>query len=118
MDDHLLSILHDHARGAVKVRSSRHAAAVTVKGNILSLGQNRMKTHPMMFRFSQNHNKVYLHAEIDAIVRCINRYGVDVLRDATLSVVRIGSAGDITNSQPCEHCQKAIEAFGLKAEWT
>jgi deoxycytidylate deaminase len=101
------------------VRSSRHAAAIVYKGQILSFGLNSMKTHPIMWKFGRNKEAIYLHAEIDAIVRCINKYGTVVLPKSTLYVVRINKAGKIVHSKPCSGCQRAIESFNIqKVEWS
>ena len=96
-----------------RVFRSKHAAAVYYKGRLLATGTNKKKTHPMMSRFCKHPEAVWLHAEIDCIVKVINYYGTDILKSCQLYVARVCLDGSLANSQPCEGCQKAIEAFGI-----
>ena len=93
---------------------SRHAAAITHKKRVVSTGINRKKTHPLMLEYGRNDESIYLHAEIDAIVKAINMHGVEFLKDCSLYVLRISRAEEIMPSKPCKGCQKAIKAFGIK----
>jgi deoxycytidylate deaminase len=107
-------LLKDVAEDATLVRHSRHAACVVHRDRMLAIGTAKYKTHPIMTRFATNPEQVYLHAEMDAIVRCINRHGVDVLPHSDLYVLRLTKGGAVSLSRPCEVCQRAINAFGIK----
>jgi deoxycytidylate deaminase len=97
----------------------RHAAAIVYKKQILSIGRNQLKTHPIMLKYQTDKYKIYLHAEIDAIIKTINQYGSDVLKRCDLYVMRLTGGGNIGMSKPCQGCQKAIDAFGIKGVyWT
>jgi len=67
-----------------------------------------------MQRFCKHPEAVWLHAEIDCIVKVVNRYGTEALKDSELYVARVLKDGSLANSQPCEGCQRAIEAFQIK----
>jgi tRNA(Arg) A34 adenosine deaminase TadA len=108
------SVLEAHADHADMVRSSKHAAAIVYKGQIIILGRNQYKTHPIMIKYGKNDKAIYLHAEIDAIVRCINKYGSNILSKCDLYVLRTDKMNRISSSKPCEGCQKAVEAFGIR----
>lgn len=108
------SVLEAHADHADMVRSSKHAAGLVYKGKVIALGVNQYKTHPIMLRFGKNDKALYLHAEIDCMVRCIQRYGDAMLSKCSLYVLRLDKLGRISNSCPCSGCQRAIEAFGIK----
>lgn len=108
------SMLEAHAEHSDQVRSSRHAAAIVYKGQVLSLGNNKLKTHPIMLKYGKNDKSIYLHAEVDAIVRCINKFGSSILSNCSLYVLRLDKMNRICISKPCEGCQKAIEAFGVR----
>jgi len=116
--DSTKELLYEEAIKGTRIRSSKHAACIIKKGELLSVGHNQLKTHPMMLKFSNNQNKVYLHAEIDAILNAIRRYGADILSGSDLYVLRLGKLNQIAFSKPCETCAKAIEAFGLNSYWT
>lgn len=96
------------------IRHSHHAAGVVLDGKIISIGWAQYKTHPRMLEFQDRTERVYLHAEIDAINKAISKYGTSLLSEADLYVVRLSKGKTIGNSKPCEGCQKAIDAFGIK----
>lgn len=98
----------------VDLKSHRHAAAISYKGKVLSVGKNQKKTHPMMLKYQTDDHKIYLHAEIDAIIKTINAHGTDILRRCELYVLRLTGGGNVGYSKPCRGCQKAIDAFGIK----
>jgi deoxycytidylate deaminase len=110
----ILKVLIPLAKSTPFVQNSRHAAAIVYKNKILSTGICHLKTHPMMLKYQPNDKRIYLHAEIDAIIRTINNHGVDILKDCSLHVIRITKGGNLGMSKPCPGCQKAIEAFGIK----
>jgi len=90
---------------------AKHAASIYYRGRLLATGTNKKKTHPMMQRFCKHPEAVWLHAEIDCIVKVVNHYGTEILRDCELYVARVTKDGAMANSQPCEGCQRAIDAF-------
>jgi deoxycytidylate deaminase len=97
------------------VRSSRHCAAILDGKKILTLGVNRYKTHPIMLKYGRNEDSIYLHAEMDAIVK-YSRMWADTseLSDCSIYVIRINKRGELMPSCPCEGCMKAIKAFEFK----
>lgn len=106
---------HDHGY----VDGSKHTAAIVYRGDILAVGKNQLKTHPIMLDYQTNEHKIYLHAEIDAIVKTINMHGNEILSKCDIYVMRVGKNGNTTKSKPCVGCQKAIDAFGFKnVYWT
>jgi deoxycytidylate deaminase len=111
--------LFDKIQDCEMVGCSKHAAAITYKGKVLSIGKCQMKTHPIMLDYQSDEHKIYLHAEIDAIVKTINNHGSDILKHCDIYVMRLTRGGNIGNSKPCKGCQKAIDAFGFKnVFWT
>jgi tRNA(Arg) A34 adenosine deaminase TadA len=101
------------ARKTPLVFQAKHAAGLYYKGKLLSTGVNKKKTHPLMAKFSKHPEAVYLHAEIDCIVKCINRYGTEILKECELYVARSYQDGTTAGSRPCEGCSRAIRAFGI-----
>jgi tRNA(Arg) A34 adenosine deaminase TadA len=106
--------LFNKAEESVLIGCSKHAAALVYKGSILCTGVSKQKSHPLMKRFSDHEKKIYLHAEIDVIVRAISRYGVEILPECSLFVLRISRGGNIGLSKPCAVCARAIDAFKIK----
>jgi deoxycytidylate deaminase len=51
---------------------------------------------------------VYLHAEIDAIIKC-----KDISKAHRISVFRLGANGMYLNARPCKICMSAIESTGI-----
>ena len=87
------------------------------KGRPLSIGKNSYtKTHPIMARESAKHGepyKVFLHAEIDAIVRC-----KDMSKAARIVVMRFDANGLPVNAKPCPICMGLLSTYNLRIEHT
>ena len=87
------------------------------KGRPLSVGRNSYtKTHPLMARESAKHGepyKVFLHAEIDAIVRCR-----DMDKAYRIVVMRFDADGLPVNAKPCRICQGLLSTYNLRIEHT
>ena len=84
------------------------------KDNIISMGVNSdTKTHPMQKKFAIKSGQMfrqYLHAEIQALVRCVGNYSTP----HTLYVARITQSGNIGMSKPCPVCHLALIDAGIK----
>lgn len=77
------------------------------KGNILSIGKNSYtKTHPYQAKCAHSvglPEKIYLHAEIDAIIRCN-----DISKAYSIHIFRQGKSGKFLLAKPCPVCEQAI----------
>ena len=83
------------------------------KGRVLSVGKNSyFKTHPLQAKFAKAAGepaKIYLHAEIDAIVRLRNP------KDAfSIDVIRLDRSGSPRLARPCRCCALAIRSLGIE----
>ena len=105
------------AAAAKRVGRARIVAAVVRKGRIISIGQNKMVTHPIMLKFGTNPEKVYLHAEADAIVKAKDQVeGADIVIVRAIYVDGKLHSGMV---KPCECCQGIIAHSGIKnVYWT
>jgi deoxycytidylate deaminase len=88
------------------------------KGRVLSIGKNSYtKTHPYMAQLANQHNepdKVFLHAEVDAIIRCR-----DIASAHRIFVTRLSRNGQYAMARPCQICMTAINATPIsKVEHT
>lgn len=95
----------------------RMAAAIVYKKRIVSIGYNRMKTHPMQAKYSTNSERIYLHAEISAIKNALRYMSVSELKRCSLYVYRkkkINGSYCSGLAKPCSGCMRAIVEFGLK----
>ena len=83
------------------------------KGNVLSIGKNSyVKTHPIQAQYANQvgePNKVFLHAEIDAIIKCKN-----LKKAHKIVIIRYMSDGQPGNAKPCSVCQEALRKSGIK----
>ena len=112
-NDKLFSLLFDAAQTADLIQSSRHASAIIYKKQVLAVGVNSRKTHPLSCRFN-GPDKICLHSELHAIIQVINQHGPEILKRCSLWNLRITKGGKIGSSKPCVGCQRAIDAFGIK----
>lgn len=90
----------------------RLCAIITDKrGKILSIGVNSYnKTHPTQAYYaskSKNKNRIYLHAEMDAIIKCKGKAH-------TIYIARVGNNNSHRLAKPCEICYNAIRDIGIK----
>jgi deoxycytidylate deaminase len=88
------------------------------KGRVLSVGKNSyVKTHPKQAEHARKvglPEKVYLHAEMEAIIRCR-----DLSRADRILVTRVLKSGKYGNAKPCPVCQSAIKEAGIpNIEWS
>lgn len=83
------------------------------KGNVLSIGKNSyVKTHPMQAMHAKAcglEDKVFMHAEINAIARCR-----DIDKAHRIEVVRFDSTGKPRIAKPCKICARAISFTNIK----
>lgn len=96
------------------------AACLVIRNEIISVGFNSDKSHPLQKRFSKNTEAIFKHAEVDCIIKALKIVDEEDLKDATLYVHRVkkqnkGDANWVTGmAEPCPGCVKAIEHFGIK----
>ena len=83
------------------------------KGKVLSIGENSyVKTHPLQAAYAAKRGepyKVFLHAEIDAIIKMKRMKGAH-----KISIFRFNEQGKPVSAKPCHICQHAIEVAGIK----
>ena len=114
----IFDLLFETAKSS-EFEQHRHASAIIYKNNVLAVGINKAKSHPLQKKFSESDDRIQLHSEIDAIVQVINNHGAAILNDCSLYNLRLTRGGNIGISKPCESCQKAINAFGIeRVYWT
>lgn len=120
----IFGILDRVAESIDKVGQARVAAAVVLKNDIVSIGFNRRKSHPMQKKYSSHEDAIFMHAEIDAIRGALRNVSVEDLSRSTLYVSRLKFANSESNlskermhrglAKPCSGCTSAIAAFDIK----
>ena len=85
----------------------RLGAVLVHKNNIVSVGTNSYKTHPLM---SKRTAWPYLHAEQHAIIRA----GIDNCEGLDLYIARVLKNNTLALSKPCDVCAKVIQEVGIK----
>jgi len=96
------------------------AAIIGIKNKIISVGTNKIKTHPFQKTYAKNSEAIFLHAEINAIKNSLNHLDPEDLKKATLYIYRVkrpsGNSKQWVNgmSKPCMGCMGAIVEFGFK----
>lgn len=96
------------------------AACLVIRNEIISIGLNSDKSHPLQKKFSKNSDAIFKHAEVDCIINALRHVDQEDLKSATLYVHRVKRQykGDKEWSdgmaEPCCGCYKAIEHFGIK----
>lgn len=102
------------------VNRARLAASIMISNEIISVGYNSYKTHPLQKRFSKNIEAIFKHAEVDSIINALRHVDPLDLSRATLYVYRVKKLTkdhiDWSDgyAEPCCGCKQAIEHFNLK----
>jgi len=91
--------------------SKKKVGAVLLNKNkvVVSATNLETKSHPIQARFAERvglHQKIYLHAEISALVKC--REECD-----TIIVARVNPQEKLRNSRPCPICELALKEAGI-----
>lgn len=114
------NILEKVAIALDPVSRQRMAACLVYKNEIISIGTNKFKTHPIAKQFSKHEEAIYLHAEIDCIKNALRVVDVDFLSKCTMYVLRVKRPdNDLKKfihgmAKPCSGCEMGIETFGIK----
>ena len=94
--------------------SKKKVGAILIhKNKVVAHGVNQdTKSHPLQARLAEMvglSEKIYLHAEISALVKC--RSDVD-----TIVVARLGGHGgdQLRNAKPCPICALALKEAGIQ----
>lgn len=116
--ENIIRTLETIADDVVPVSNAKIAAAIVYRGDIISIGINRLKTDPMQARFAKNEHAIYLHAEIDAIKKALKRLSSAEMKKSELYIVRrkrINGEQSSALAKPCCGCQRAIETYGIQS---
>jgi tRNA(Arg) A34 adenosine deaminase TadA len=99
----------------------RVASAIVYRHKLISIGTNKLKTDPFQKRFSRNNNKIYIHAEIEAIKKASKILTKKEFKHSSIYVCRLKWNSTHKNkklifgmSKPCDSCMNAIIEFGIK----
>jgi deoxycytidylate deaminase len=118
-DSKIMGILRSMAEDVAPVANARLAAAVAIRGNIISFGHNSLRSHPWHLRWGKNRDSLYWHAETNAIYNFLKRRPPQDLAKSTLYVLRIKRPHETSRdwvmgmARPCKGCQKCIMDFAI-----
>lgn len=96
------------AESILNTRQFRHVSLITNnKGHVLSVGTNRLKTHPLMVELG--YPMAQLHSEVDAFTKL--NYNEKKKR-LILVNFRLNVKDELRLSKPCKYCMPwCISAF-------
>jgi deoxycytidylate deaminase len=101
----------------MRKRQKKHNITCIIRdkrGRVLSVGKNSYtKTHPYQAACAAktgNPDKIYLHAEIDALVSLSFQQKDNI---ASVHVIRRDARGNPVNAKPCDSCMLAFSQFGV-----
>lgn len=97
---------------------SKHSALILYKNEIISVGFNRIKSHPFQKKYAKANEAIFLHAEISAIKQSLRRITLKELSKSTMYVARIRlnteNKPHFMYSKPCDGCMRAIAEFDIQ----
>lgn len=119
-DQDIIATLCRMAEDVLPIRSAKLAAAITLRGEIIAFGTNRMHSHPFQAKFGKNDCSSFWHAETNAIFNALRRVEKEKLSRASIFVARVKYDAPRKKqfiqglAAPCEGCKKCIAEYGLK----
>lgn len=112
------ALLEKVAIAAEPVSRSRLAAMLVYKNDVIAVGYNKRKSHPLAKRFRKHDEAIYLHAEIMTLNRANKCLTPEQLSKSELYVLRIKKSECGKTiwglAKPCEGCMEAIKHFKIK----
>lgn len=114
------NVLEKVAIATEPVSRQRLAACLVYKNEIIAIGFNKRKSHPIAKRFQKHEEAIYLHAEVDCIKNALRTYSEEIISKSTMYVLRVKRPDDNHNAfirglaKPCPGCQHAIDQFNVK----
>lgn len=88
-------------------------AIIVVGKQIIAKGVNSEKTHPLACTFSRHPEAIYLHAEIDAIIKASRILSKQDWKKSSIYIARVTKEGYYGQAKPCDGCAAAIAHFGI-----
>lgn len=107
------------AQDVPAVGQARLAASIWHRNELIAVGVNERKTHPLQAKYAKHPDACFMHAEIAAIKNGLRKTTVDVLAKSTLYIARAKYNTERTEAswgmaKPCLGCTRAVEAFDLR----
>lgn len=114
----MLDLAVHHARQNPIIKLPQ-MAAVIVRRNVIAIGYNSLKSHPLAARFGRHDEAIYLHAEVDAIKNALRFCRPNELAGCSMYVARVLKNGEPALAKPCKGCVRALATFGIEdVYWT
>jgi deoxycytidylate deaminase len=119
-DQKIMNMTRRLAIAVTPIKSSKIAATLAIKSDIISIGKCEMRSHPFQAKFSKNPDAIFFHAETSAIYNALKVVKPEALSKSTLFVHRVKRPAFRSiewidgNACPCEGCKKAISKFSIK----
>jgi len=89
--------------------------SVIVKNkDIISVGQNMLKTHPAQFRYNKRLPYDMPVSHVHAEINTISKARPDLLCGSTMYIFRRDRNGNTAMCRPCNACMQAIRDAGIK----
>lgn len=98
----------------------KFAACLVIRNEIISIGANSEKSHPLQKKFAKNRDAIFKHAEVDCIINALRHVDQEDLSKATLYIHRVKKLTKDHKywsdglSEPCCGCKQAIDYFKIK----
>lgn len=119
-----LDLAIDIARKNPIQKLPRMGAILVLRNGYLFTGKNQYKSHPLQAQWSRNPQSIFLHAEIDCLVKVVANDVEDLMNDGSLKtasiyVARVGKNNLPALAKPCSGCFGALIHFGIdNIRWT
>jgi deoxycytidylate deaminase len=100
-----------------KCSDQKVAAIIVSKNNVVSVGFNQDKSHPMVAYYQYNDWCENLHAEASAIINALRQIGRRRLAKCDMYVCRakvVDGKYQWGFSKPCKNCQNFLKSYPVR----
>lgn len=88
---------------------THHYAFILKQNKIIKVGWNKKKTHPLTKKYSYHSGIVYIHAELDVILKMQK----EDLSQYSLLSIRVMKNGNFGPAKPCLGCSALLKQVGI-----
>lgn len=110
----IVSLLQKVAMTVEPVANARVSAAIIRRSEIIAIGANRPRSHPLQAKFAKHPEAIFQHAEINCIINALSLHKHDDLEKSEIIVARVKRDGSLALAKPCIGCLAAINYYGIK----
>ncbi len=95
----------------------RMGAVLVLRNGDIFYGYNQQRSHPFQKQWAKHPEAIFLHAEIDALIRAMKMVPDEMIVGSSIYIARVLKNGQPALAKPCSGCLGALIHFGVDNIW-